>query len=511
MSKLSSGQVVGADGEFISLEDTERYLGVPDEDGKVLASNTDGTRYWIVGGAQGDVGPQGAQGFQGATGTSVTIVGSLPLTPGNEQAELNNIGNSWYPPEAGYGVIDVNTGDLWVYDGSVWNNVGTIVGPQGLQGVQGSQGVQGPQGAQGFQGIQGLSGETGTSGAQGAQGAQGVQGATGTSVTIIGSVLDVNVNPPNNPQITLDNAFPDAVTGNGVIDQATGDLWVYDGNEWDNVGKIVGPQGFQGVQGAQGIQGAVGAQGPQGAQGVQGSSGGTGTSGAQGAQGAQGPQGAQGVQGSASTVPGPQGPQGAQGVQGALGAQGSQGVQGTSGGTGPQGAQGRQGAQGVQGAVGAQGAQGAQGVQGGAGPSTTVNASAVTTNATFYPVFVAGTGNQTPSIRTTATAFTFNASTGTLTVGGDLNSGSDERLKKNIETIENALSTIENVRGVKFTWKESNKKSLGVIAQELEQVLPELVSGDENKTVTYNGLIAVVIEAIKELKLRIEILEENSK
>ena len=126
----------------------------------------------------------------------------------------------------------------------------------------------------------------------------------------------------------------------------------------------------------------------------------------------------------------------------------------------------------------------------------------------ILPVFVAGTGDQTPSIRT---AFSFNASTGTLTVGGDLNSGSDERLKENIVTIENALETIENLRGVRFNWKESGKPSLGVIAQELEEVIPELVNGDENKTVTYNGLIAVVIEALKELKERVKVLEENSK
>jgi hypothetical protein len=67
------------------------------------------------------------------------------------------------------------------------------------------------------------------------------------------------------------------------------------------------------------------------------------------------------------------------------------------------------------------------------------------------------------------------------------------------------------MRGVKFVWKESNKKSLGVIAQELQEILPELVSGEENKTVNYSGLIAVLIEAIKELKLRVEVLEQNSK
>ena len=84
-------------------------------------------------------------------------------------------------------------------------------------------------------------------------------------------------------------------------------------------------------------------------------------------------------------------------------------------------------------------------------------------------------------------------------------------MKRDIETIHDALDTIASLRGVKFSWKESGKPSLGVIAQELEKVLPELVNGDDNKTVIYNGLIAVAIEAIKELKSRVEVLETNSK
>ena len=142
--------------------------------------------------------------------------------------------------------------------------------------------------------------------------------------------------------------------------------------------------------------------------------------------------------------------------------------------------------------------------------SNVLNSSAVTTNSTFYPVFVAGTGNQTPSIRTAAVALSFNASTGTLSAI-NFNSGSDERLKKDIETINNALELIENIRGVKFNWKASGKPSLGVIAQELESVLPELVSGTENKTVNYNGLIPILIESVKEIYGRVKILEQNSK
>jgi hypothetical protein len=50
-----------------------------------------------------------------------------------------------------------------------------------------------------------------------------------------------------------------------------------------------------------------------------------------------------------------------------------------------------------------------------------------------------------------------------------------------------------------------------LIAQELEQVFPELVSGEDNKTVNYNGRVGIIIEAIKELKERLEVLEANSK
>ena len=68
------------------------------------------------------------------------------------------------------------------------------------------------------------------------------------------------------------------------------------------------------------------------------------------------------------------------------------------------------------------------------------------------------------------------------------------------------MNTIEKLRGVKFNWKESGKPSIGVIAQELEEILPELVNGDENKTVNYSGIIGVLIEAIKELNKKIDSL-----
>jgi hypothetical protein len=89
----------------------------------------------------------------------------------------------------------------------------------------------------------------------------------------------------------------------------------------------------------------------------------------------------------------------------------------------------------------------------------------------------------------------------------DYNSTSDIRMKKNVKQIENALQVANLLRGVSFEWKENSSPSMGIIAQELEEILPELVSGDSTKVVNYNGIIAVLIEAIKELKIEVDKLK----
>jgi hypothetical protein len=91
----------------------------------------------------------------------------------------------------------------------------------------------------------------------------------------------------------------------------------------------------------------------------------------------------------------------------------------------------------------------------------------------------------------------------------DFNSTSDENLKTNILTVENGLETIKSLRGVTFDWKINQKPSIGVIAQELERVLPELVTDGDPKTVNYNGLIGVLIEAVKELSAEVEELKSK--
>jgi hypothetical protein len=69
---------------------------------------------------------------------------------------------------------------------------------------------------------------------------------------------------------------------------------------------------------------------------------------------------------------------------------------------------------------------------------------------------------------------------------------------------------LNQLRGVKFTWKENDEKSVGVIAQEVEAILPELVKGEEgDKSVNYSGLVGVLIEAVKELSARVEELENK--
>lgn len=92
----------------------------------------------------------------------------------------------------------------------------------------------------------------------------------------------------------------------------------------------------------------------------------------------------------------------------------------------------------------------------------------------------------------------------------DFNSLSDMTRKIEIMTLENAVDLIMDLRGVSFKWKDTGRKSIGVIAQEVEKVLPEIVHTDENgiKSVNYSGLIAYLIESNKELSARVDRLEK---
>ena len=104
----------------------------------------------------------------------------------------------------------------------------------------------------------------------------------------------------------------------------------------------------------------------------------------------------------------------------------------------------------------------------------------------------------------------FETTSSGVTVTGDVNSTSDINLKKDIEVVDSSTEMLNQLRGVKFTWKENDEKSVGVIAQEVEAILPELVKGEEgDKSVNYSGLVGVLIEAVKELSARVEELENK--
>ena len=218
-------------------------------------------------------------------------------------------------------------------------------GPRGLPGPQGGIGPRGPEGPQGLQGMTGATGRTGSAGPtgpegpkgdkgdpgeQGPQGLPGPQGPKGidglngqdgkdgASVTIEGTILDLSELPTAN----------ESNQGNGYL--FNGDLYVSNGTEWENVGRIQGPKGDKGERGEKGdtgergLQGLTGAQGevgPQGPRGYTGDSvyetwltrpgnesksvdefldsikGEKGETGAQGVQGLQGPQGEKGEKG----------------------------------------------------------------------------------------------------------------------------------------------------------------------------------------------------------------------
>ena len=92
---------------------------------------------------------------------------------------------------------------------------------------------------------------------------------------------------------------------------------------------------------------------------------------------------------------------------------------------------------------------------------------------------------------------------------------SDKRLKDNIKPIENALSKIESIGGYSFDWNDKQQTytgtDIGVLAQEIEAIAPELVIDRETgyKAVRYEKLVAVLIEGIKELSAKVNELENK--
>lgn len=100
---------------------------------------------------------------------------------------------------------------------------------------------------------------------------------------------------------------------------------------------------------------------------------------------------------------------------------------------------------------------------------------------------------------------------GTVTATGDITAFSDSRTKMNIETITEALYKVKAMRGVSYISKFNMEERIGVIAQEVERVVPEVVHTHSNglKSVAYQNLVGLLIEAIKALELRVAELEDR--
>lgn len=277
-------------------------------------------------GAEGPAGPQGPRGEKGDKGDpgekgADGTVAFESLTP-EQKESLRGISITAASIDVGGNLtITFSDGDS--------ENVGNIIGPQGPQGPQGEKGDVGPQGP------------------QGPQGEKGEQGNDGTSLNILGT-------KESESDLPLSAERNDAYLING-------EMWVFDGMNWNNAGNIQGPQGPQGPVGPQGPKGDPGPQGvkgdpgEKGEQGIQGLKGDTGP---QGEQGPVGPKGEQGDTGSRGTtfVPvvdskgniswsndgGLENPQtvnitGPQGNTGAKGDTGPQGEKGEAGDAGPKG------------------------------------------------------------------------------------------------------------------------------------------------------------------------------
>jgi hypothetical protein len=225
------------------------------------------------------------------------------------------------------------------------------------------------------------------------------------------------------------------------------------------------------------------------------------------------------------------------------GPQGIQGISGSQGGQGAQGPTGPQGIQGVQGIVNISNYTAANSLLTTANVVGTITANnTLTWNGSVLSVggaissgagLIASGGITALSALTGADSTTItvntpggNGNVNTLTVGAGLGSGnsinaagnisandfvatSDARLKSDISTIADALTIVKGMRGVYFTRKGETERSVGVIAQEVEAILPEVVytGADDFKSVSYGNIVGVLIEAVKVLSERLEKME----
>ena len=128
----------------------------------------------------------------------------------------------------------------------------------------------------------------------------------------------------------------------------------------------------------------------------------------------------------------------------------------------------------------------------------------------YIPFALNATGNE--GLKTDADsgeALTYVPDTGVLSAK-EFNTLSDARYKADIESIEGAMDKLNNLRGVEYNWKSNGEASVGVIAQEVAAVYPQLTTETEERlSVNYNGLVGLLIQAVKELSAEVEELKSR--
>ena len=128
-----------------------------------------------------------------------------------------------------------------------------------------------------------------------------------------------------------------------------------------------------------------------------------------------------------------------------------------------------------------------------------------------YVGFTSVTSGIVSFINTSSPKLVFRPDTGNLTATS-YTSLSDIKAKININNINDPIGITQQLNGVTFNWKDSKKPSIGLIAQDVEKILPEIIETDSNgyKTVNYDAIIPILVESVKNHEIRIEKLEENS-
>jgi hypothetical protein len=415
---------------------------------------------------------------QGGGGATIVIIGSVPNSGALPSPYTGDIGDTY---------ITVDTGDFYLWDGNNWINTGPIAGPIGYTGSHGNVGYTGSAaiggvpaggtsgqvltknsnsnydtiwttiiggagngytgsvgftgsasnvigftgsagldgaavdrgytGSVGYSGSQGSVGYSGSHGSVGYSGSKGETGSQGVSINFLGAVNTVGDLPASgNTQ------------GDAHIVYANGDLYVWNGTSWTNVGEIMGYTGSKGDTGYTGSVGYVGSASTVIGYTGSGGNGYTGSVGADGLFAGRGYTGSRGLDGYSGSV----GYSGSRGIEGYTGSFGQQGYWGSNGGvgytgsrgtgyTGSVGSLGYSGSLGYWGSVGYVGSagtgtigySGSRGPEGPPGPS----------GATLYSFVITYSGANISTVATTATTSSWTITTnnvGTITVTHNL-------------------------------------------------------------------------------------------